>query len=88
MRHSIDSSVDDHRRDAPSALTNRQLPQSALQFFTRRLGELLKQGDSGQIRRSPRSEPGLREALHPPLLCSDRANAAHGSDRETSHGCL
>ena len=66
MRHSIDSSVDDHRRDDPSALTNMQLPQSALQFFTRRFGELLKRGDSGQIRRSPRSEPGLREALHPP----------------------
>jgi len=65
MRHSIDSSVDDHRRKTPSALSNMQLPQSALQFFTSRVGQLFKQGDSGQIRRSPRSEPDLREALHP-----------------------
>ncbi len=66
MRHSIDSSVDDHRRKTPSALSNMQLPQSALQFFTSRVGQLFKQGDSGQVRRSPRSESGVREALQRP----------------------
>ena len=66
MRHCIDFSVDHHRRDAPSALSNMQLPQSLLQFFTSRLGQLLKQGDSGQVRRSPGSESGVREALQSP----------------------
>jgi len=28
MRHSIDASVEDHRRDAPSALSNMQLAQN------------------------------------------------------------
>ena len=66
MRRSIDSSVEDLMPGAPSALSNMQLPQSPLQFFTSRLGQLLKQKDSGQVRRSPRSESGVREALQRP----------------------
>jgi len=43
-----------------------KLAQSPLQFFTSRLSQLLKQGDPGQIRRSPRSELGVREVLQGP----------------------
>ena len=66
MRHCIDSSVDEHWQVAPSALNVMKLPQSALQFFTSRLGQLLKQGDSEEVLRSPGSESGVREALQRP----------------------
>ena len=63
MRHSIDSSVDEHRRDASSALNDMKLPQSAVKFFTSRIGQLFSQRGSGQVQRPPRSEPGVKEAL-------------------------
>ena len=56
----------EQRQAASSAPTDMNLPPSPLQFFTSRLGQLFRQGRSGQAQISGQSEPGINRAVQCP----------------------